>query len=120
MMNEQEHWDHEAGAASELQNCYAEASSRYHLEVSRHGRFIRAALERGEFVVVESRQYHCKATDAVVGMVKYLVSSHPTRDAANAAALAYYNAGDEDCNIDVLPALPAAPQPVTPDSGLPF
>lgn len=86
---EREHWDFEAGRASEFQNCFTEATSRAIELCAREANKIEAALARGRVVVVQDEPYHCKATDAVAGVVPTYLGDFPTRrEALNFAAQA--------------------------------
>ena len=119
-LQEQEHWDHEAGRASEWQNCFTEAQQRcselhYQQQVK-----IQAKLAAKLFVVVEDCPYHCKATDAVAGNVTYFRSAHFTREGAEAASNC--REGYEN-GFYVLPRVPApavAPAPCLPQDDVPF
>jgi len=108
---EQEHFDHVAGSASEFQNCFAEAGMVRARLASEGSARINALLAAGRFVVVEESPYYCKATDAVAGMVKDVVSHHASREEAEAAAAPRAEVMERygDGYVCVLPALPVRP-----------
>lgn len=91
----------------ELQNAYALSRAEHDpLDAA-----TRAALNAGRFVVVITGTAHCRFTDAVIGSRSVHVSDHATREDADRAANAIYEADDwsacED-SPEVLPRLPAA------------
>jgi len=83
---EQEHWDHEAGAASEFQNCVTEASQDLSSQNSKSAQQIAEALKAGRFVVVVEAPAYCRATDAIVGTHVCFVQSFAERLPAEISA----------------------------------
>ena len=69
----------------------------------------RAALDAGRFVVVVTGPAYCRFTDGRIGTRSVHVSDHATRDEADRAVNAIFDAHDwsvcEDCP-EVLPRLP--------------
>ena len=104
-IQEQEEIDYQMGAASELQNAYAWS------RMNRRGDDpqINRELAAGRFIVVEEGLEFCPSTDATMGTRKFLASSHPTRQEAE-AALASLPGGDDEHWTYILPR-PAAPPP---------
>jgi len=100
---EQEHWDHEAGCASEFDNCLSEAKAKLRELAIQHGTRIDRARSLGLWVVIDEVDYHCKATDADAGSYEYFISAHPSEGVARAKA-ADLNADPED-RFCVLPPL---------------
>lgn len=115
---EQEHYDHVAGSASELQNCFSEAgATRCRLAAVAFGPIANALLA-GEFVVVEDAPYHCKATDAFVGVIPTRLASFDTREAAEAHANALSaDPSVFDGQVYVLPRAPQHPDDQSQDAG---
>jgi hypothetical protein len=98
---EQEHWDHEAGSASELQNCLSEA--RMSLSAHNAGSWdrINLALREGKFVVVSKSAWYCRATDGLAGEAVSLECVRDTREAAELAAQQEMERtqGESDCSV---------------------
>lgn len=120
---EQEHWDHVADCASELQNCFSEAQSAANHQAADYRKAIDEVLAAGRFAVVLRCPYYCKATDAVAGSVEYLRGSFATRDEAYVAANAIHAAeGLDSCeDLYILPAAELPVQsPAVADDGVPF
>lgn len=122
---EQEHWDHVAGSASEFQNCFEEARIAASREANKHGAAIGDVLATGRFAVVLRCPYYCKATDAIAGSVEYLRGDYASRAEANAEALRIYSSEGLDSFEDlyVLPRVPLAvvlELPPVADDDVPF
>ncbi len=121
---EQEHWDHVAGSASEFQNCFEEAGVAARRLHDEYYQAIAAVVSAGRFAVVNRCPYHCKATDAAAGSVEYLRSDCATREDAVAAMNALYAAEGLDCDEElyVLPreAMTAAPVSMSAEEEVPF
>jgi len=77
---EQEHWDHELGAASELQN----ALSLSRMEQQLRDPMIDNSLSHGKHVVVTTYDAFCPRTDAAMGQHEAWHSEHDTREEAEA------------------------------------
>lgn len=77
----QEHLDHEAGAASESQNCFTEAQDVV-AELSANAEH----FGEGPVLVRVEYPYYCRATDAFAGMVLHEV--HHCADGAAARLVA--------------------------------
>jgi hypothetical protein len=109
---EQEHLDHVAGSASEFQNCFSEAND-VRRQLHHNGQVeIAALLAAGRFVVVEENPYHCRATDAVAGMVASPVGHFASREEAEAFAAPRAEVQERygDGFVYVLPRCPGLPQ----------
>lgn len=116
---EREHWDYEIGAASELQNAFAESR----MQVSDDSAKIAELVAAGRFVVVENVIQFCPSTDASLGEFKYLSSDHATRNEAVEIADQRYGYGDSDCmRVSIEPPLPIQwpASPVCDNSEIPF
>jgi hypothetical protein len=81
-LQEQEHYEHEAGACSELQNCLFEARLSVADKAAPDRANINRALALGLFVVVKEFPQYCKATDAFAGTFTAFVCAYPSREAA--------------------------------------
>ncbi len=108
---EQEHVDHVAGSASEFQNCFSEARSRRLNLAFAGSKAIADLLAAGRFVVVEENPYHCRATDAVAGMVAAPIGHFASREEADAFAAPRCEVQERygDGFVYVLPRLPVPP-----------
>ncbi len=84
---EREHWDHEMGCQSELQNAFT--MSQREREPDDTGK-INNWKKKGKFCLVETHQLYCPRTDASMGEHQRLVSVHPTRALAEAALAKYW------------------------------
>jgi hypothetical protein len=89
---EAEHWAHEAGCASELQNAFSESQIAFAMQQDDKKRII-ALQAAGKFVVVEEGIVYCRVTDAIVGSRRHVADVHDTREAAEAqlATLSQYD-----------------------------
>ena len=106
-MNYYEDRDHEAGCATEAQNCYAEAEMGFR-EVSFKAKAeIQQHLAQGLFILTGSHDYYCQATDAVVGIIEGLVSAHATREEAQVQLENLYNSNPyiygSEVSLNILP-----------------
>ena len=112
-VQEQEHYEFEAGRASEAQNCFEEAQLRIHQLSQRDAGKIADALAEGKFVLVEDVPYHCKATDAFAGTIRSFRAAFDSRGEAEAAGLAVYAkcGNDPDVLLSVLPVVVPANLP---------
>lgn len=90
---EQEHWDHEAGVASEFQNAFALSKMTTTIRNDSE-RIAQLALE-GFFVAVSECEVQCRYTDALLGYSRRVIGHGRTR--AEALALL---AGDDDYVVD--------------------
>jgi hypothetical protein len=93
---EQEHWDHVAGSASELQNCFEEAQGRRRQLHSQNAERIARVRGFQMFAVVEEVPYYCKATDAFAGSYQIFRVGFKTREAADAYMEHMFKRGDMD------------------------
>jgi hypothetical protein len=123
---EQEHWDHEAGRASEFQNSFSGSSIQAANEEVRVRGLIDTFVKSGQFVLVESSPMHCRVTDAVCGEHLSILSVWGSRAAAKRALQALFEDGgcDMECGFQVFPL---EAQPVVAvavdlgvDDGVPF
>jgi len=98
-LQEHEHYEFEAGAASEFQNCFTEAQSKVSQIAFEQAALIHRARTLGLWVVVEVSAYYCKATDALAGHYEHFICAFPTRESAaqRAEALAIQNCEIGDC-----------------------
>jgi hypothetical protein len=121
MMNiqEQEHWEFEAGRASEFQNCYQEAEVAALRAGNDAARRIQAVLDAGRFAVVAYHPYHCKATDAVAGEVPCLCGQANSRKQAEAILNALAES-DPDARWIVLPREPQQVSQPVDSEDVPF
>ena len=112
---EQEHWDHVAGSASEFQNCFSEAQSVASRLAAQYGKAINAVLAAGRFAVVLSAPYYCRATDAIAGSVEYLRGDFETREQAqDCANRIYASEGLDSCeDLYVLPRVAPGSSPIS-------
>lgn len=114
------------GMRSEMQNCVEEASIALSDLNGDTQLQINALVALGRFVVVETRPFHCRSTDAVVGSVKGIVADFATREEADAHISGLWAgsyAGDTDASLFVLPKVEFAPEPVSStvgDESIPF
>jgi hypothetical protein len=118
---EQEHWDHVAGSASEFQNCYEEAGIRRVQIAAGEDEKIAAALAQGLFVVVNEQPHYCRVTDAVTGTVRYFDTAHLSIRRA-IQRRDDLQAGDPDARVSIEPHLPEPPYvaPAGADDDVPF
>ncbi len=85
-IQEQEHWDHEAGRATDFQNAFSEAHVKLGELQEVHGKRIERALALGLSVVTREVEHFCRSTDAFVGVVSLFVVALPSEAAAEARA----------------------------------
>lgn len=119
-IQEREHWDYEMGAASELQN--AVALSRMELPAD-HSCQIADAVKAGKFLVIEEGTAYCPRTDAAIGSLRFIISTHLTyEDAERALHSIPDDQFPEDVSVYVFPYGPPMPTPVRvyDDSEIPF
>ncbi len=90
-MNHYEDRDHEAGCATEAQNCYAEAGAGFRGVAFKAKAEIQQHLDQGMFVLTGSQDFYCQSTDAVVGIIEGFLSAHATREEAEAQLETLYN-----------------------------
>jgi hypothetical protein len=106
-MNYYEDRDHEAGCATEAQNCYAEAEMGFREVAFKAKAEIQQHLAQGLFVLTGSHDYYCQSTDAVVGIIEGLVSVHATREEAEAQLETLYNSNPyiygSEVSLNILP-----------------
>ena len=102
----QEHLDHEAGCASEMQNAYALSRMRHRSGMAE----IHALVKAGFHVLVISGPAYCRSTDALIGTTHVVMSHHLIR------AVAEYHcrkaAGrypDDECTYAVYPLAAVEP-----------
>lgn len=115
---EQEHWDFEAGRASEFQNCLTEATSRAGELCLQEADKIAPAVRAGRFVVIETVPYYCKSTDALAGVVPTYRGDFATRAEAEGHAATIQ---DSEFSVYVLPEEPQPPAPApVPLDDIPF
>jgi len=74
---EQEHWDHEAGVASEFQNSFA--VSKMTTTVKREDERIAQLRREGHYVAVSECEVCCRFTDALIGMARTVIGTARTR-----------------------------------------
>lgn len=121
-MTIQEHEEQNFIHESEASMCYQEAGiARIHRNDEEQQK-IQAALALGRFVVVEDCPFYCKATDGLVGNVRYFRAAYESREEADETARQIYE-NDPEAQPSVLPLLPPPPQPVveaTPEDDIPF
>jgi hypothetical protein len=80
----EEHFDYEAGCASEAENCYEEARARCaSLDQRSRAYFL---TRRGQFVVCAKHDYYCRATDAYAGSYVRIVRICNSLERAQALA----------------------------------
>ena len=107
----QEHLDHEAGAASDLQNAYAHSRAEFDNGMAA----VRALVAQGLHVVVVTGPAYCRSTDALIGERHHVVSAHLSRRVAERLAFATPSDEDERCDSEmswaVYPLPPAPPSP---------
>jgi hypothetical protein len=119
-MQEQEHWDFEDGAATELENCYAEAKRL----AIRNNHFHRAhsLAKAGHHVVCVPVDIYCRATDAFVQINTQIVAVCQSRARANALAATHPGSGEEgDYGYYVFQVeRPVGSTPVVIDDSCPF
>lgn len=104
-LQEQEHYEFEAGAASEFQNCFTEAQQVAYELGAKESVAINKAKALGLFVVVLEIPYFCRSTDALVGCYNTFVCAFPTREAADDkiqklySKLSAYDSGDYNYSV---------------------
>jgi hypothetical protein len=103
---EQEHWDHEAGSASELQNCLSEARMSLSQLNHKASKLIADALAENLFVVVVESTHYCRSTDAIAGVRKSYYMGCILRSDAEMTAQQIVNDSQGEDNAYVLPRLP--------------
>ena len=94
-MNIQEREELEYSPQSESWNCFHEARGYVAERNSETAGRVNALVAAGLYVVVSSYPYHCRATDAFVGMLNCVVSTFATRWLAEREA-ARVNANVDD------------------------
>lgn len=101
----QEHLDHEAGCASDLQNAYAHSRAEHRTGMEE----VNALVAQGLHVVVSSGPAYCRTTDAVIGTSYMVCSSHLSRRVADrvCARLAAEDMGEIGFEVFPRPAQPA-------------
>lgn len=110
-IQEQEEHDYNMGRANEWQNAYALSSMERRLDDPR----IAEELAKGKFVVVGMNEQYCPFTDACLPPWQSFISSHDTREEAEAQPEQHEDQG-------VLPTNPKwfAPLVTEPLDDLPF
>lgn len=103
---EQEHWDHEAGAQSELLNCLDEARMDLARLNHKDSETIGRALAKGLFVVVRDSTHYCRSTDAIAGTRKSYASAFGNRQEAEGLVAHIVNSTQGEDSAYVLPRLP--------------
>jgi hypothetical protein len=104
-LQEQEHWEFEAGAASEFQNCFTEAQQAAYELGAKENVAINKAKALGLFVVVLEIPYFCRSTDALAGCYNRFVCAFPSREAADEkiqklhSKLSAYDSGDYSYSV---------------------
>ena len=106
-MSIQEIEEAEFRPASELENCLFEARVAFEAACAPHRERIAALVARDRFVVVRMDEYHCRATDALVGVVEVPVADFDTRGRAEADAKARSSGVEswDDARFEVRPVL---------------
>lgn len=106
-MNYYEDRDHEAGCATEAQNCYAEAEMGFREAAFKADAEIQQHLAQGKFVLTGSQDFYCQSTDSVVGIIEGLVSFHATREEAEAQLEILYSSNPyiygSEVSLNILP-----------------
>lgn len=107
---EQEHWDYEMGAQSELRNAFDR--SRFEADIQNDTKKIDDLVAQGKHVVVEAHPICCRSTDAYIGRAVCIIGVFDTRD----EAMVMFNQASEDisdCDLDVWvsPTPPIPPLP---------
>ena len=106
-MNYYEDRDHEAGCATEAQNCYTEAEMEFREVAFKVKAKIQQHLAQGLFVLTGSHDFYCQSTDAVVGIIEGLVSVHATREEAEAQLEILYSSNPyiygSEISLNILP-----------------
>lgn len=101
-LQEQEHYEFEAGRGSELENCLTEAH-----DVLREMAYPEVEGE-GEFLVEVQHEYRCRSTDAHVGFYVCRAVRFATRPLAQEFLNGEYES-DPDIYCTLTPAEPPAP-----------
>ena len=101
-IQEQEHYQHEDGAATEFQNCLSEAQEKVYELATAQRALINKAKAIGLFVVVLECEYHCASTDALAGAYNLFVCAFPTREAAVAKINKLYQGIDAYCRDEYI------------------
>ena len=106
-MNHYEDQDHDAGCATEAQNCYAEAEMGFREFSFKAKAEIQQHLNQGKVVLTGSRDFYCQATDAVVGAIEGFISAHATREEAETQIEFLHNSNPyiygSEVSLNILP-----------------
>lgn len=94
---QQEHWDYEAGVASELQNAYQ--NSRNNIDLNGDDAAILTARRVGYFVAVLESPVYCPATDAILGNKRVMLGYGSALEEVTALLSSYEE--DQECNVYV-------------------
>ena len=100
---EREHWDFEAGRATEAQNAFTEAISLVGDKQAEQAARISRARSLGLFVVVKEIEQFCTSTDAFVGVFHVFVVAVPSEVTALKKASRLSSVSD---SVVVLPPYP--------------
>lgn len=103
-IQEQEHWDYEAGCRSELQNAFALSQREVRIKDDRE--LVKKLLAAGSHVVVETGPVFCPRTDATLGEYYALVAI--CCDAAIAGKVMVKRSRPDDYDCHVWAMTPAA------------
>jgi G:T-mismatch repair DNA endonuclease (very short patch repair protein) len=79
-VQEREHWDYEAGVASEFQNSFA--MSKMTTTVKREDARIAQLRREGHYVAVSECEVCCRFTDALIGITRTVIGTARTRQEA--------------------------------------
>lgn len=106
-MNHYEDIEHEAGCATEAQNCYAEAGAGFRGVAFKAKAEIQQHLDQGMIVLTGSHDFYCQSTDGVVGSIECFISAHTTREEAEAQLESLYNSNpyiySSEVSLNILP-----------------
>lgn len=108
---EREHWDHEEGCQTELQNAFA--LSKMTVQIKNELDEATDLVNQGKHVLMYSRSVLCPSTDAYIGREVIMISSFETRELAIDALRKCDCEDDHEADYWVLP-MPKI-EPVKPD-----
>jgi hypothetical protein len=76
--------------ATEAQNCIAEAQMVCSQRDADCSETIQEAADAGKFMIIGATPHYCRATDAIVGQVRFLHAAFDTEEAMEAALQEIY------------------------------